>query len=265
MAFPAAPTIGDAHQEGQKNYEFVAPGVWIVVDTSGAGGTNLGYTAAPASGTVTSDTGNDATVPVVDATNAGLMIPADKTKLDTVETNAAADQNAAEVPYDNTTSGLTATTTQAAIDEINAKFGDILGNYTGSAATSAGLDALTDPNGGAAPDDSDWAILTADEGGREAGVYVRSGGAWGAAPVYQFPDAFNAAAAILSDTLTGDAGTAVTYARSDHRHAQSRGAVLPATDGSAGIHHVLIGHATLPDGDYHLGQDAGGTDVWVQS
>jgi len=37
------------------------------------GTTNLGYTAAPAQGTVTSDTGTDATVPLFDSTNAGLV------------------------------------------------------------------------------------------------------------------------------------------------------------------------------------------------
>lgn len=37
------------------------------------GTTNLSYTAAPAQGTVTSDTGTDATVPVFDSTNAGLV------------------------------------------------------------------------------------------------------------------------------------------------------------------------------------------------
>jgi hypothetical protein len=44
--------------------------------------TNLGYTAAPTQGTVTNSNGTSAVLPVVDATNAGLMIPADKVKLD---------------------------------------------------------------------------------------------------------------------------------------------------------------------------------------
>ena len=37
--------------------------------------TNLGYTASPTGGTVTSSSGNDVTLPVVDATNAGLATP----------------------------------------------------------------------------------------------------------------------------------------------------------------------------------------------
>lgn len=38
--------------------------------------TNLGYTPSPTNGLVTSSTGTDATIPVVDATNAGLATPA---------------------------------------------------------------------------------------------------------------------------------------------------------------------------------------------
>ena len=38
--------------------------------------TNLAYTPSPTNGLVTSSTGTDATIPVVDATNAGLATPA---------------------------------------------------------------------------------------------------------------------------------------------------------------------------------------------
>jgi hypothetical protein len=44
--------------------------------TPAAGATNLTYTAAPTQGTVNSDTGTDAVIPVVDAVNAGLATPA---------------------------------------------------------------------------------------------------------------------------------------------------------------------------------------------
>ena len=37
--------------------------------------TNLSYTASPTGGIVVSDTGNDATIPLADNTNAGLMQP----------------------------------------------------------------------------------------------------------------------------------------------------------------------------------------------
>jgi len=71
--------------------------------TGGTGSTNLGYTASPTDGTVTSSSGTDATVPAADGTNAGLMLPAEKSKLFGVEENATADQTGAEIKtaYEN--------------------------------------------------------------------------------------------------------------------------------------------------------------------
>ncbi len=52
------------------------------VSPGGGGGvTNLSATASPTGVTVTSDTGTDAALPLVDGTNAGLMAPAQHTKL----------------------------------------------------------------------------------------------------------------------------------------------------------------------------------------
>lgn len=53
--------------------------------------------------------------------NTNAFTDAEKTKLSGIETGATADQNAAEVPYTNTTSGLTATDVQAAIDEVEGR------------------------------------------------------------------------------------------------------------------------------------------------
>lgn len=50
---------------------------WIDLGSSGV--TNLSYTAATTSGTVTSSTGTNATIPLADGTNAGLMTAAEKT------------------------------------------------------------------------------------------------------------------------------------------------------------------------------------------
>jgi len=49
--------------------------------TSIVGTTNLGYTASPTNGIVTSNTGTDATLLLADGTNAGLLTPAEKTKI----------------------------------------------------------------------------------------------------------------------------------------------------------------------------------------
>jgi len=56
--------------------------------SGGSGATNLGYTPSPTDGTVTSDTGTDATLTLVDATNAGLMTPDEHTKLAGIATGA---------------------------------------------------------------------------------------------------------------------------------------------------------------------------------
>jgi len=59
------------------------------LNASGGGSTNLGYAASAADGTVTSDTGTDATLPlVVAAGDAGLMTGADKTKLNGIDAGA---------------------------------------------------------------------------------------------------------------------------------------------------------------------------------
>lgn len=63
----------------------------------GGGSTNLSYTASPTNGVVASDTGTDATLTLAGGTNAGLMAPADYTKLAGIESGATADQSAAEI------------------------------------------------------------------------------------------------------------------------------------------------------------------------
>ena len=57
-------------------------------DPGPAGTSNLGYTAAPTNGTVTSSSGTDATLTVADGTNAGLMVPEYFTRLASVEASA---------------------------------------------------------------------------------------------------------------------------------------------------------------------------------
>ena len=65
-------------------YQWIASNSWRKIaeqesiDVSISAATNLSFTAAPTQGTVVSDTGNDATLPAVDGTNAGLMLPAHK-------------------------------------------------------------------------------------------------------------------------------------------------------------------------------------------
>lgn len=60
----------------------------------GGGATNLSYTASPTNGVVNSDTGTDATIPLVTTVNAGLQSPSDKTKLDGIQAGAEVNVNA---------------------------------------------------------------------------------------------------------------------------------------------------------------------------
>lgn len=66
------------------------------VDPTGGGGTgatNLAYTASPTGGTVTSDTGTDAAIPLADVTNAGLLSPAQVAKLAATSGTNTGDQD----------------------------------------------------------------------------------------------------------------------------------------------------------------------------
>jgi len=58
-----------------------------------SGATNLGYTPSPTNGTVTSSTGTSATLPLADATNAGLLKPAKFTVLENTSGTNTGDQN----------------------------------------------------------------------------------------------------------------------------------------------------------------------------
>ena len=58
--------------------------VTINSTATGGGATNLTYTASPTNGIVASDTGTDATIPLADGTNAGLISPSEKTSISTI-------------------------------------------------------------------------------------------------------------------------------------------------------------------------------------
>lgn len=99
---PAGPGLAAGGTTGQVLAKLSAADYdteWIDQTGGGTGATNLGYTASPTGGIVTSDTGTDASVPLADGTNAGLMAPAQHTKLAGIaagaEVNVNADWNAA--------------------------------------------------------------------------------------------------------------------------------------------------------------------------
>ena len=74
-----------------------------------SGVTNLSYTPGVSNGTVNSDTGTDATIPLADSTNAGLFSAAEKSKLEGLEP-----QNLQEVTDEGAT-----TTNAITVDSVN--------------------------------------------------------------------------------------------------------------------------------------------------
>jgi len=93
--------------------------------------------------------------------NTNEFTDSEKTKLAGIEVGATADQNASEVPYSNTTSGLTATQVQAAIDEVDGRV-DALETSSHTHSNKAILDGITSVGSGA--------IITAAERSKLAGI-----------------------------------------------------------------------------------------------
>lgn len=86
----------------------------------GASATNLATTLSSTSVIITSDTGTDATIPATDSTNAGVMTPAQKAKLDGVATGATANDTDANLKNRSNHTGAQAISTvtglQTALD-----------------------------------------------------------------------------------------------------------------------------------------------------
>lgn len=83
-------------------YQWISSGTWRKIaeqesiDVIISAATNLSYTANPTNGIVVSDTGTDATLPLADGTNAGLLAPAQHTKLSHIAVTQAVDLDAME-------------------------------------------------------------------------------------------------------------------------------------------------------------------------
>jgi hypothetical protein len=83
---------------------------------TGGGTTNLGATLSASNVIITSDTGTDATIPAVDGTNAGVMTPTQKTKLDGIATGATANDTDANL---KNRANHTGTQTASTISDFN--------------------------------------------------------------------------------------------------------------------------------------------------
>ena len=126
---PGSPSDGQIYWDTADDTMYawsVDQNVWVDLGSSGI--TNLDYIAAVSQGTVTSDTGTNAVIPLADGTNAGLFTAAQKTKLDGIQAGAQADQNASEVPF-TATGNTSSTDVQAALVELQGDI-DSLGSAT---------------------------------------------------------------------------------------------------------------------------------------
>lgn len=91
------------------------------------GATNLNATPAASEVVVTSDTGNDATIPAATPTAAGVMSAADKTKLNGIATGATANATDAQLRDRSTHTGSQATSTITGLDAALAAKADLVG------------------------------------------------------------------------------------------------------------------------------------------
>jgi hypothetical protein len=132
-----------------------------VLSASG-GATDLGYVSAPTSGQVTSSTGTPATIPQADTTNAGLLIPEDKNKLnhyqlDVANNKIALGQTTLPAGSGNTSLGvgqtISANNLQTAVGSLAQVLGSnsvAIGHFarSGPFSTAVGANTSAAHNGG---------------------------------------------------------------------------------------------------------------------
>jgi len=132
-----------------------------VLSASGSA-TDLGYILAPDSGQVTSSTGTPATIPQADTTNAGLLIPEDKNKLNHYQLDAANNkialgQTTLPAGSENTSLGVGQTIATANGQTVVGAIAQVLGPQAtaigrnarvGGFSTAVGASASAGLNGG---------------------------------------------------------------------------------------------------------------------
>ena len=184
-----------------------------VAEIAGGGETNLGVSTTSTAVTVTSDTGNNATISEASSSAAGVMSAAHHDKLDGIESGATADQSASEIltaikTVDGAGSGLDAdfldgaggssylrsdaadTKTSGDLsfsDSVKAKFGsgndlEIQHNATDSYVTHLGTGDLYIQN---TTNDKDI-VIQSDNGSGGVSEYIRADGSTGEVNLYHY-------------------------------------------------------------------------------
>lgn len=153
---------------GEINFDLQVLTADIIIGGGGGGGeTNLSYTSSATQGVVVSNTGTDATIPAASGTLAGLLLPAEKTKLSGIaegaEVNVNADWNAMSgdaqilnkptIPTSHTELTEIGTNTHAQIDTAMTRLANTSGTNTGDETTNSiksklGITTLSGANTG---------------------------------------------------------------------------------------------------------------------
>lgn len=208
----------------------------------GGGGANLAYVASPTGGTVTSDGGTDASITLADATNAGLMAPAQHTKLAGVAAGATANASDAQLRDRATHTGTqpASTVTGLATVATSGVYSDLTGRPT--LGTAAATDASAYATAAQGTDAREWSAATIDQAEAEAGT-ATTRRAFTAQRVFQAIAAWWAASAAkakldgIAPGATANATDAQLRDRATHTGTQAAGTITGlaavATSGSA--------------------------------
>lgn len=176
----------------------------------GGGATNLAVTASPTGVTVTSDTGTDAAIPLANGTNAGLMAPAQHTKLGDLPTAgdlAAALNGKANSSHTHSIGNVTGLATA-----LDGKAAKAASGTVGASAVTLGLsDALLAgvPLTITVTPESTCTVLveSSSDGGS---TYTTVGSAVGVSERWEYDRAPGEAGWITNLRFTRTAGTATT-------------------------------------------------------
>ncbi len=140
---PSSPETGQIYYDTGDDTIYVWNGSsWLDLGNQGVGGTDLSYTAGTANGVVVSNNGNNATIPLADGTNAGLMTASEKTNLGNQSGTNTGD-NAVNTLYDSLETNVPtniSTTHGASSVDIESSDGT---NATLNAATTSLAGAMT--------------------------------------------------------------------------------------------------------------------------